>query len=150
LSFEPVSTFGGGNSDTRLLIDFLTVDEIQNNDAALRTILSIPVAANSRYFGKCNFVYDTTVFADIKDTIIAPAGSNGFQCEGTTTTGIIARAIGANQTQNGNAQDENMELRFFIQTINSGFISFQFSQINAEVSNTVIRAGSTLWGFLLG
>lgn len=138
-------------------------DEVVNNSAAQQNDneLQFEAEADSLYLVDFDVMYTSSVGADFRFWVIVPALANPSEMFGTLQyrngagTGFSDALVAANATDwptdlglamlgEGVAIEEHIYGRFAIKTGAAGTVAIAWAQWAAEVSNTTVKAGSSL------
>ena len=140
----------GEDSDTHdAFVDTFikTADETVSNSSTLQDDdeLAFSVAANENLLIECHFQYESTAVADIKFGITLPSGATASWRESTG----LATPLNESQTlapnNTFNITDAGIHLTFSVQIgSTAGTFTLQWAQNSAEVSNTILKAGSAM------
>ncbi len=130
-------------------------DQTRNNSVTLlsSTDLVLPVAANSNYIFESQLICDSNTTADIKYSFLIPAGASlrvsawtGGALDTALQTGIYHDAFDGTQFSSEGAGSGTMMTcrpggRLAVAGT-AGSLTVQFAQNTANVSNTLLKAGS--------
>ena len=126
-------------------------DETVNNSTTLQDDdhLLFAVAANEKWQFEGHIFYSTSTVADLKATFSGPASAVGhitFETDvSETATNFESTALGTGEAISGDGAGLIRGMRFWgaiANGANAGNLAFQWAQNTAEVSNTVVHAGS--------
>lgn len=128
-------------------------DQTVNNSAALQndTHLVLPVVANAKYWMYLGAVQNSNATANFKIDFTAPAATTwhfGFFDFGSSAANEqfgITNSLGAVAGITGAAANSVCQVTgWFVTGANAGNLQFRWAQDTANVSNTIVRAGSIL------
>lgn len=143
-------TFTAAEPALRGVTKWKTVDETVNNNATAQAddVLFWSVAANTTYRFFVDLAYNSNATADLRIGWTAPAGATMLWTAMGLDTGLgfLAsgnNAIGAVLGLGGDGTERMAKLSGIFTTVGTaGTLTFVWAQLAANVSNTIVRAGS--------